>query len=207
MAVPQSETGTPPSGTVNHTRLPHKTSSGGSDRSNSPVSRTETPALHHSSNIAPQHMFDGVSLAENIFQSPAMPHLRHPSPGSSSSFNDRNLEPPQTYEGLLQANTVLKTRVSELEVINDLYRGTVTQYEQGGAPKAEMVPRDSDAQLRQLLEQSQRREQEWKHKVEKLEHEVADLRGEQPPSKRARLSNGSEYPEPPQIPFTNGLHS
>jgi len=170
------------------------------------VSRTETPALRHPSNIAPQHIFDGVPLAENIFQSPALPQLRHPSPGSSSSFNDRNLEPPQTYEGLLQANTALKTRVSELEVINDLYRGTVTQYEQGGAPQAEMVPRNSDSQLRRLLEQSQRCEQELKHKIEELEHEIAELRGEQPPPKRARLSNEPQYPEPHQIPFSNGLH-
>lgn len=170
------------------------------------MSRTETSALRHPANIAPQHIFDGVALSENVFQSPALPHLRHPSPGSSSSFNDRNLEPPQTYEGLLQANTVLKTRVSELEVINDLYRGTVTQYEQGGAAQAEMVPRRSDSQLRQLLEQSQRREQELKHKIEELEHEVAELRGEQPPSKRARLSDGPQYPEPHQTSFSNGLH-
>lgn len=151
-------------------------------------------------------MFDGVSLADHVFQSPALPQLRHISPGSTSSFNDRNLEPPQTFERLLHENTLLKTRVSELEVINDLYRGTVNQYEQGAAPQADMVPRDSEAHLRQLLEQSQRREQDLKHQMEDLERENADLRGEQPPSKRARLSNGLEYPEPPQT-FTNGLHS
>ena len=91
-------------------------------------------------------------------------------------------------------------------MINDLYRGTVTQYEQGGAaPQAEMIPRDSEAHLRQLLEQSQRRERDLKQKVEELEHEVADLRGDQPPSKKSRLSPGPEYPEPPQT-FSNGLH-
>lgn len=136
-----------------------------------------------------------------------MSHLRQPSPGSASAFLDRNSEQPQTYDGLLQANTALKTRVSELEVINDLYRGTVNQYEQGSAPQAEMVPRDSGAaQLRQLLEQAERRERELKNKVEELEHEIADLREEQPPSKRSRLSDDPEYPEPPQV-FTNGLQS
>lgn len=179
--------------------------SSGSDRSNSPISCHATPALQHPSNIAPQHLFDGVSLSDHAFQSPALPPFppRHPSPGSTSSFNDRNLEPPQTYEALLHANTFLKTRVSELEVINDLYKGTVNQYEQGGAPQAEMVPRDTESQLRQSLDQALHREAELKHHVEELEREIAELRGEQPPAaKKARLDS-SEYPEPP----TNVLHS
>ncbi|KAL9072425.1 MAG: hypothetical protein Q9161_003595 [Pseudevernia consocians] len=198
----QSE-GTPPPNYASNQRLSHNS---GSDRSNSPVSRNETPA--HPSNIAPQHMFDGVSSAEHAFQSPAIPafQLRHPSPGSTSSFNDRNLEPPQTYEGLLQANTFLKTRVSELEVINDLYKGTVNQYEQGGAPQAEMIPRDSESQLRQSLDQALRREEDLKHQLDELEREVAELRGEQSPAKKRRRISDSEYPEPPQA-FTNGLHA
>ena len=197
----QSES-TPPPYHANNQRVSHNS---GSDRSNSPISRNETPA--HPSNIAPQHMFDGVSSAEHALQSPAVPafQLRQPSPGSTSSFNDRNLEPPQTYEGLLQANTFLKTRVSELEVINDLYKGTVNQYEQGGAPQAEMVPRDSEGQLRQSLEQALRREQDLKRQIDELEREVAELRDEQPPAKRSRVSD-SEYPEPPQA-FTNGLNT
>jgi len=193
---------------LNHPRIPHKTSSGDSEQSHSPVSRTETPALRHPSNIAPQHMFDGVSLNDHVFQSPATPHLRQHSPGSTSVFTDRNLEPTQTFDGLLQANTKLKTRVSELEVINELYRGTLRQYEQRGAPapQAEMVPQDLDAQLQTLLEQTERRERDLKQKVEELEHEIAELRGEQRPPKRTRLSDGPEYPEPPQA-FTNGLDS
>ena len=196
----QSE-GTPPPTYTSNQRVSHNSES---DRSNSPISHNETAA--HPSNIAPQHIFDGVSSAEHAFPSPAIPafQLRHPSPGSTSSFNDRNLEPPQTYEGLLQANTFLKTRVSELEVINDLYKGTVNQYEQGGAPQAEMVPKDSTSELRQSLNQAMRREEDLKRQVDELEREVAELRGEQPPAKRSRVSN-SEYPEPPQI-FTDGLH-
>lgn len=187
--------GNPPPGAVSHRHVAHKNPSGDSDCSNSPP------------NIAPQHMFDGVSLTENAFQSPVLSHLRNPSPGSTSSFNERNLEAPQTYEGLLQANTALKTRVSELEVINELYRGTVNQYEQGGASQGETVSRDSDGQLRQLLDQSHRREQELRQKLLELEHEIADLRDEQRPSKRARISNPPEYPEPPQISLANGLDS
>ena len=201
LPVSQSE-GTPPPNFANNQRGSHNS---GSDRSNSPVSRNETPA--HPSNIAPQHLFDGASSTEHTFQSPAVPsfQLRHPSPGSASSFNDRNLEPPQTYEGLLQANTFLKTRVSELEVINDLYKGTVNQYEQGSAPQAEMIPRDSESQLRQSLDQALRREESLKRQVDELEREVAELRGEQL-AKRRRISEPSEYPEPPQV-YTNGLHA
>ena len=189
----------------NQPRPSHKASSGGSEHSNSPLSRTDTPAHQNPSNIAPQHIFDGVSLADHDFHSPAVSQLRHPSP-NSAAFLDRNLEAPQTYDGLLQVNAALKTRVSELEVINDLFRGTVNQYQQGGAPQAEMVPRDSDSNLREQLESSQRREEDLKHKVEELEQEIAELRGEQPPAKKSRLSDDPEYPEPPET-FTNGLHS
>lgn len=96
--------------------------------------------------------------------------------------------------------------MSELEVINDLYKGTVNQYEQGGAPQAEMIPRDSESQLRHSLDQALRREEDLKRQVDDLEREVAELRGEQPPAKRSRISDSSEYPEPPQA-FPNGLHN
>lgn len=129
-------------------------------------------------------------------------NLRHPSPGSTSSLNDRHLEPPQTYDGLLQSTTTLKTRVSELEVINDLFRGRVTQLEQSdaNARRAELMQRDSETKLRQLLDQSQAREHELRRQLDELEREVMDLRGLQPRAKRQRLSDESEYPEPP-MPF------
>ncbi|KAL9131608.1 MAG: hypothetical protein Q9217_000496 [Psora testacea] len=194
---------------LNH-RVTNRTSTGGSERSGSPLSRTNTPSLHHPPHIAPQHMFDGVSLSDHAFQPHTMSSipLRQPSPGSTSSNNDRHLEPPQTFEGLLQVNSALKTRVNELEVINGLYQGTVRQYQQGQqpAPQADMVPHDT-SELRQLLRQSQQREEELKRQVEDLEREVAELRGELPPAKRTRRSSGSDYPEPPQDFAANGLHS
>lgn len=132
-------------------------------------------------------MFDGVTLSHD-FQSPSLPSLslRQPSPGgSTSSQNDRHLEPPQTYDGLIQANNSLKTRVNELEVINDLFRGEVSQLNM----------------TRQLLEQSQQRENDLKHQVEELEQEIHELReGSEPRAKRPRIEEASEYPDPPQ-PF------
>ena len=133
-------------------------------------------------------MFDGVTLSNHDFQpSPSLPslNLRQPSPGSTSSQNDRHLEPPQTYDGLIQTNNSLKTRVNELEVINNLFRDEVAQLNM----------------TRQLLEQSQQRENDLKRQVEELEHELDELReGSEPRAKRPRISETSEYPDPPQ-PF------
>lgn len=130
-------------------------------------------------------------------------NLRAPSPGSTLSASDRHLEPPQTYDGLLQSNTTLKTRVSELEVINDLFRGRVHELEQSDAEarRTATMQRDSENQLHQLLEQSQARENELKRQVEELDREVADLRGPEPRAKRQRVSDDSEYPDPP-LPFS-----
>ena len=194
----RSEAGTPPPNHGNHRRVSHKTSSGDSDRSNSPISRTTTPAMYHHPNIAPQHMFDHAALTDHVFsQSPSLPamHLRHPSPGSTTSLNDRHLEPPPTYEVLQQQNTTLKTRVSELEVINDLFRGRVQELEQ--QDRRSVMAHE---QLRQALDHSKHTESNLKRRIDDLEREVADLRDIdlRPHSKRARISDGSEYLEPPQ---------
>jgi len=138
-----------------------------SERSNSPISRISTPSMHHDPNIAPQHMFDGVTLNDHPFQpSPSLPalHLSQPSPGSMSSINDRsNLEPPQTYEQLLAQNATLRTRVSELEVIN-------------------MVFSDNENTLRIEKEAALRR-------VHELEARVRELEDPDHPSKKLRLSD------------------
>ena len=151
------------------------------------------------SNIAPQYIFDGVS-ADHTLQASGAPtaHLRHPSPGSTSSPNDRHLEAPQSYESLVRDNTVLKTRVSELEVVNDIYRGHVSQYPQGqaAAPRAEMAPRDAESQLRTALLEAEQREFDLKREVEVLQQKIAGLEGE-PPAKRVRISSDSDQPEPP----------
>lgn len=83
---------------------------------------------------------------------------------------------------------MLKTRVSELEVINILYKGQVGEQDQKAT--------ESDQQLRHLLEEAQRRENDLKQQVKELEQEIADLRGGEPALKHQRLSDGSEYPDP-----------
>ena len=150
--------------------------------------------LHHPSNIAPQHIFDGVTFSDHGFHpSSSLPalHLRHPSPGSISSLTDRQLEPPQTYEGLLSANTTLKTRVSELEVINDLFRGRVAELEQSdaNARSSERMMRETDDQLRRALDEAQRRENDLKRRIDELEREAGELRDSEPRAKKLRLSD------------------
>ncbi|MCJ1312066.1 hypothetical protein MMC25_005740 [Agyrium rufum] len=182
-----------------HRRVSQKDMNGDHPRSLTPPSRTGTPGTNHHTNIAPQHLFDGVSLTEHNFQhSPSLPALhpmRQPSPGSTTSLLDRHLEPPASYEHLQQSNTQLKTRVSELEVINGLFKDRVQQLTNNVTEESAIV-----GNLRQELSESRRREDDLKRKVDDLEREIADLREHDnlPPSKRLRLSDGPEYPDPPQ---------
>lgn len=199
----RSEAGTPPLGSHSHHRGSRKGSAGPSDRSNSPVSRTNTPGFQHHSNIAPQHMFDSVTLSDHSFNPSAavLPslHLHNPSLSSTSSPNERHLETPQTYEGLLAANTSLKTRISELELINELFRGRVAELEQSDAAarRSEMIVRDSESRLSQSLEEARRREEGLKRRIGELEQALIDrelLQGtSEPHAKKIRLSDVVDY--------------
>ncbi|OAX82085.1 hypothetical protein ACJ72_03571 [Emergomyces africanus] len=199
----RSEAGTPPLGSHGHHRGSRKGSAGPSDRSNSPVSRTNTPGFQHHSNIAPQHMFDSVTLSDHNFNPSAavLPsvQLHNPSISSTSSPNDRHLEAPQTYESLLAANTSLKTRISELELINELFRGRVAELEQNDAAarRSEMIARDSESRLSQSLEDAQRREEGLKRRISELEQALVDrelLQGtSEPHAKKIRLSDVVDY--------------
>ena len=177
-----------------------RASAGPSDPSNSPISRTLTPGAQNSSNIAPQHLFDGVALNEHtLHASASLPsfNIRQPSPGSTSSQNDRRSESKPSYEQLLQENTALKTRVSELEVINILYKGQVGEQDQKAT--------ESEQQLRQLLEETQRHENELRQQVKELEQENTELRGDEPAPKRQRVSDVSEYPDPSEHATTEAV--
>jgi GATA-binding protein len=149
-------------------------------------------------------MFDSVTLGEQGFNhSTSLPalQLRNPSPISNSSINDRLFDQPQTYEGLLAANTSLKTRVSELEVINELFRGRVAELEQSDATarRSEMIMRDSEARLRRSVEEAQMREEELKRRVFELELQLGDQGSyngigiEEHRPKKIRLSDMVDY--------------
>lgn len=130
-------------------------------------------------------MFDSVTRGDNALNSssglPSLP-LRQPSP----SAVDRQLDSSQTYESLFALNTSLKTRVSELDLINELFRGRVAELEQSDASarRSEMIARDSEARLRRSLEESQRREEDLQGQVDELKRQI-----EEPQAKRIRLSD------------------
>ncbi|KAI9797847.1 MAG: hypothetical protein M1825_005688 [Sarcosagium campestre] len=187
----QSEAGTPPPGTLGHRRASGKTSSGTSNGSTSPLSRTGTPGVAQASHHGPHALFDGASLSDHAFRpSPVLPSLQFKqSPPAPSAPGDRHQERQQSYEALLASNTALKTRVSELEVINGLYRGRVTELEnEANARRTEQARSESEERLREALSQVERRESALKRRLEAMELEVSELREEAPRAKKMRVS-------------------
>ena len=184
----RSQAGTPPHGTLGQRRTSQKSANGHSEGSNSPISRTGTPSMF-SNHMPPS--FNGHHPYEEHYnhQSPSLPpmHIRHPSPGRSTSpLNGVNgLEVPQTYEQLIAQNSSLKTRVSELEVINDLFKSRVDELEQHNrayiqnkelAERGESAARQSERTLTQRLEESQRRENQLKRRLDDLEREYSEIK-------------------------------
>lgn len=94
-----------------------------------------------------------------------------------SSVNGSHLEPPPTYDSLVQQNNGLRTRVSELEVINDLFRGRVAELE------------NSEQDARRNLEEANQRETDLKRRIQEMESEIAELRGDGHKHKRVRMSD------------------
>ncbi|KAK7531219.1 GATA transcription factor [Phyllosticta citricarpa] len=182
---------TPPTDALNHRRAAPRIPPGQSERSTSPLSRTGTPGLgHHPSNIAPQHVFDGVTLNGHEFHSASLPSFmppRQPSPSASSINGSHGVEPPMSYDG----HTTLRTRVSELEVINDLFRGRVAELEQSEqrARQDESMARENEKQMREQLDEAHAREIELKRRIEELENKLGEYESEGPRQKKMRLSD------------------
>jgi len=129
--------------------------------------------MHHDPNIAPQHMFDGVALQDHQFQTPALPQLGgHQSPGSLVSLSDRQPETPMSYEALVAQNAVLKTRVSELEVIN-------------------MVFSDNENNLRRERDESIQVTDHFKRRIEELEQQLQSNELAHP-NKKPRVESSTE---------------
>lgn len=130
----------------------------------------------------------------NNHHSPSLPpmHLRAPSPGRSTSplNGGHGLEVPQTYEQLIAQNSSLKTRVSELEVINELFRGRVAQLEQdeNNARRGEEMRRASEEDYARRLDESQRRENQLKARLDDIEREL-ETRDGAPRAKKMRVSD------------------
>lgn len=151
-----------------------------------------------------------------------------PSQGGVAGFNggegragspmngDRGLESPQTQEQLIANNSSLKTRVRELEFINELFRGRLSQLEQQEAAASAALrgqevagvehtqlraqldaSKEMENQLRIQLEDSHRRENNLKRRLDELELELRATKealneADSRPYKKARIIDSEE---------------
>lgn len=127
--------------------------------------------------------------------------------GSGSPMNG---DTPQTHEQLIANNSSLKTRVRELELINELFRGRLSQLEQqeaaarrghevAGVEQTQLrtqleASQESENQLRTQLEDSHRRENSLKRRLDELELELKEAQealegGSDRPAKKARIES------------------
>ncbi|KAH7238243.1 hypothetical protein BKA59DRAFT_547188 [Fusarium tricinctum] len=162
-------------------RASHKPN--GHDGADSPISRTGTPSMyaHGLSSFMVDDPYQGGFVATGEGRA------------SSPSNGDRKMDAPPTYEQLIAINSSLKTRVSELEVIIELFRGRLSQLEQqeAAARTGQQAADVEQSQLRAQLEDSHRRENSLKRRLDELELEFQTNQGvslapEERPTKRPR---------------------
>ncbi|CAM1511474.1 Fc.00g089870.m01.CDS01 [Cosmosporella sp. VM-42] len=189
-------------------------SNGHGDGSDSPISRTGTPSMY---NHMPSFMVDDPYQSNVGGFGGGAADGRAPSPLNG----DRNLDPPQTHEQLIAHNSSLKTRVSELEVINELFRGRLSQLEQqeaaarrgqevAGVEQSQLrsqleQSQENEAQLRAQLDDSHRRENSLKRRLDDLELELKALKEakealeaeSERPMKKQRTDDGPAKPHEP----------
>jgi GATA-binding protein len=153
------------------------------------ITRTDSPGFH-GQNIAPQHMFDSLS---DTFASPSLPafSLRQPSPSASVNGNAAHLDFP-SQDNLHDQNQRLRTRVSELEVREQLYKSRVEELERD-AKEAERRKNEESERVKSELEVSSAR-------VVELERKLNELEGQSSPArKRARRATVEAEEEAGQI--------
>lgn len=185
-----------------------KSANGTLEGADSPISRTGTPSMYNQS--MPSFMVD------DPYNGTGVSGFGPPGDGSGSPMNgDRSLDTPQTHEQLIAHNSSLKTRVSELEVINELFRGRLSQLEQqeAAARRGQEVSSLEQSQLRAQLEASEenqktlraqmddshRRENSMKRRLDEMELELKQAKdalegGSDKGAKRPRVH--SPAPEP-----------
>ncbi|RGP77574.1 putative gata type zinc finger asd4 [Fusarium longipes] len=169
----------------------------GHDGADSPISRTGTPSMY------------AHGLSSFMVDDPYQSGFVATGEGRATSpmNGDRKMDAPQSQEQLIAQNSSLKTRVSELEVIIELFRGRLAQLEQQEATarnsqqvasveqnqlRSELEAiRESEAQLRAQLDDSHRRENSLKRRLDELELELQAVHpiGSDPderPAKRPR---------------------
>ncbi|KAI5917773.1 hypothetical protein F4810DRAFT_704634 [Camillea tinctor] len=176
----------------------------GHGHGDSPVSRTATPNVYdpHLAFQAMDH-FQPDSLAQY-----SLPGTSPGRPASPINGEQQSMEVPQTHEQLIAANSSLKTRVSELEVINDLYRSRLQQLEQDNQTAdnyrhaAEMSAKEAATEraqrdeIQRQLEDSHRRENILKRRLDEMEQEIQDLKTKVDESESGRAAKKPRLEEP-----------
>lgn len=92
------------------------------------------------------------------------------------------MDPPQNYDSTISQIQTLRTRVSELEVINDLFRGRVSELEasERDARRNELCKAEDVQRLSSALEAASAR--------------IAELEAEAPARKKAKTESGDSTP-------------
>lgn len=186
-------------------RTSTKPTNGHTDDTHSPISRTATPSMYNTSGLPIYHGMD-----DGQFQTQALPGFSVSAASPARAASPLNGELPPTQESLLAINASLKTRVSELEVIQELYRGRLQQLEQdeanarqaqefSGKTEAQLRAQleavsQSETQLRNDLDESHRRENMLKRRLDELELELKQAKesleaNENGRAKRLRLDD------------------
>ncbi|KAK5724058.1 GATA zinc finger protein 3 [Elasticomyces elasticus] len=132
-------------------------------------------------NIAPQHIFDTVSLTVGDDYPPTA--YRVPSPSNLSANGGAQLDAPLNYDALSAQNRDLRTRVSELEVINGLFRGRVGELESSEA-EARRAAQRKDDELEKLRAELRGLESEGVG----LRKRVRELEGEGEEGRRRKMA-------------------
>jgi len=117
----------------------------------------------HPANIAPSHMFDAVTLDGTGHRSQEHSFVDHSAYYGQPSRNDEASGlsilngASSHFDNQANSTTTLKTRVSELEVINELFRGRVNELE------------TSERELQRQLLESRNRERDLMRHIEQMQ--------------------------------------
>ena len=200
-------------GVGNARRPSQRSANGNGDDTNSPISRTGTPNMYAA---AAHPLYQNMTNLDDQFQAQQLASfgVTGTSPGRATSpLNGERLDIPPTHEQLIAANASLKTRVSELEVIQELYRGRIQQLEQeetmrqqgSDAAKADehlqlreqvVALTETTDQLQKDLQESHHRENMLKRRLDELTVELKEAKEsaesqEKREHKKPRLDEGS----------------
>ncbi|PNY27656.1 GATA type zinc finger protein asd-4 [Tolypocladium capitatum] len=192
-------------------RTAQRSANGNNEGSDSPISRTGTPSMYNQG--IPSFMVD------DPYQTSFNGGAGVDGSTGSPMNGDRGLDSPQTHEQIMAHNSSLKTRVSELEVINELFRGRLSQLEQqeaaarrgqevAGVEQTQLrsqleAAQESEAQLRNQLEDSHRRENNLKRRLDELELEIKEAKEaveSDRPSKKPRMDQDEDSAATPTQP-------